>query len=293
MAVQKSTTSLESTTSLDWEDLRIFERLVEAQTLSAAARALGITHVTVARRLERLEAQFGAPLFERRPSGYRLTALGEAAYAHAQQMHAAGDAIARLRDRRSFPRAAVRISVPRTLADSFVVPNLSRIADALADVELVVITDTRLVSIAKWEADIAIRLGDTPESEMVRRKVGTMHYRLVAKIGTSPDAALIGDPDDSTGSEALWLRTHAANRPFAFRSNSQVAQYQAAIAGLGIALLPTFLRRDGDGLTVIDDRAHPPSREIALLTRREALRAPHLRRTFDALIELFRLGWQK
>lgn len=287
MAVQKITGAL------DWEDLRVFERLVEARTLSAAARALGITHVTVARRLERLEAQFGAPLFERRPSGYRLTALGEAAHAHAQQMHAAGDAIARLRERQSFPRTVVRISAPRALADSFVVPNLGSIAAALADIELVVITDTRLVSIAKWEADIAIRLGETPESEMVRRKVGAIHYRLVAAAGTPKGASLIGDPDDSTGAEALWLRAYAGDRPFAFRSNSQVAQYQAAIAGLGIALLPTFLPRNGDGLIIIDDRAYPPPRDIALISRRDGLRAPHLRRTFDALVDLFRLNWKR
>jgi len=287
MTVQKLTDAL------DWEDLRVFERLVEARTLSAAARALGITHVTVARRLERLEAQFGAPLFERRPSGYRLTALGEAAYTHAQQMHTAGDAIARLRERRSFPRTIVRISVPRTLADSFVVPNLGSIAAALGDIELVIITDTRLVSIAKWEADIAIRLGQTPDSDMVRRKVGSIDYQLLAKAGTPRDAPLIGDPDDNTGAEAIWLQTYASDRPFAFRSNSQVAQYQAAIAGLGIALLPTFLRRDGDGLVAIDDRACPPPRDITLLSRRDALRAPHLRRTVDALVDLFRLNWKK
>ena len=287
MVVQKLTAGLA------WDDLRVFERLVEAGTLSGAARALGITHVTVARRLERLEAQFGAPLFERRPSGYRLTALGEAAHIHAKQMHAAGDAIASLRERQSFPRTPVRISVPRTLADTFLVPNLGSIAAALADIEMVVVTDTRLVSIAKWEADIAIRLGDTPDGEMVRRKVGTNHYRLLAHPDTPKDAPLIGDPDDSTGAEALWLRSFAGDRPFAFRSNSQVAQYRAAIGGLGIALLPTFLRQDGDGLVVIDDRAFPPPRDIALLSRREALRAPHRRRTFDALADLFRLYWKR
>jgi len=168
MAVQKITDGL------DWGDLRIFEKLAEAQTLSATARALGITHVTVARRLERLEAQFGAPLFERRPTGYRLTALGQAAHDYATQMSVAGDAIARLREQRPSPRRAVRISVPRTLADRFLVPKLATVAGALRDIELVIVTETRLVSVAKWEADIVIRLGPVEDSAMVRRKVGTI-----------------------------------------------------------------------------------------------------------------------
>jgi DNA-binding transcriptional LysR family regulator len=287
VAVQKITDGL------DWDDLRVFEKLVEAQTLSAAARALGITHVTVARRLERLESRFGAPLFERRQSGYRLTALGQAAHDHARQMSAAGDAIARLRDQQPSPRHAVRISVPRTLADRFLVPNLATIAEALREIELVIVTDTRLVSVAKWEADIAIRLGPVEDSKMVRRKVGTIRYRLVARAGSPADGPLVGDPDDSTGAEALWLRARAGDRPFAFRSNSQVAQYEAAVAGLGVALLPTFLLRDGDGLVGVDDKTFPPSRDISVLSRREALRAPHLRRTFDALVDLFRLNWDK
>lgn len=285
MAVQKLTDGL------DWDDLRIFEKLVEAQTLSATARALGITHVTVARRLERLEARFGAPLFERRSSGYHLTALGQAAHDHSRQMRDAGDAISRLREQRPSPRHAVRISVPRTLADRFLVPSLATVAEALRDIQLVVITDSRLVSVAKWEADVAIRLGPVEDSTMVRRKVGAIRYRLVARAGTPANGPLIGDPDDSTGAEALWLRARAGDRPFAFRSNSQVAQYEAAVAGLGVALLPTFLLRDGDGLVGVDDKDFPPPRDISVLSRREALRTPHLRRAFDALVDLFRVNW--
>ena len=62
---------------------------------------------------------------------------------------------------------------------------------------------------------------------------------------------------------------------------------------IGNPVLPTYLRRDGDGLMVVDDKAFPATREVFLLSRREALRAPHLRRVFDALTELFQSTWPR
>jgi len=281
----------EFTDEIDWEDLRIFDRLAEAGTLSAAARSLGVTHATVARRVDRLEGQFGAPLFTRRQAGYRLTALGEALHFQVARMSAAGPAIAALRHEQQALSGTVRISVPRSIADTFLVPNLAAVRDALAGLSLEVITESRVVSIARWETDIAIRLGRSEDSAVVRRKVGAIRYRLFSRDGERLPG-FVGYPAEDETTEAAWLRRHAEGRPIVFQSNSQVAQHAAAAAGLGMALLPTFLVRPGDGLELLDDRNFPPDREVALLSRREALRAPPIRRVFDALVELFRLRWE-
>ena len=62
---------------MDWDDIRYFTVLARSGSLSSAARTLGVTHVTVARRIDRLETQRKVKLFDRRQSGYRLTTAGE------------------------------------------------------------------------------------------------------------------------------------------------------------------------------------------------------------------------
>lgn len=62
---------------MDWDDIRYFTVLARSGSLSSAARKLGVTHVTVARRIDRLETRRKVKLFDRRQSGYRLTIAGE------------------------------------------------------------------------------------------------------------------------------------------------------------------------------------------------------------------------
>src|SRR5438067_8396781 len=74
------------TTRLDWEDVRYFVALARHGTLSATARALRVNHATVARRTTNLEALIGRALFDRRASGYVLTAEGKAVFDEASAM---------------------------------------------------------------------------------------------------------------------------------------------------------------------------------------------------------------
>lgn len=284
MAVEKFTGSP------DWDDLRFFRALAELRTLSATARALGVTHATVARRIERLEAQFGAPLFERRPSGYSLTGLGTSVDQGVAEMQRASLAVYRMQQQGRAQLGTVRVSAPRSLSDAFLVPNMHAIRDRIAGIELTVLTESRIVSIAKWEADIAVRLGRPADGSTVARRVGAIRYRLYGR-GDMPGDVFVGFPSGDPAAEAAWLERYAADRPFSFRSNSQLAQRAAAGAGLGVALLPSFLAAGDGSLHVVDEEAFPADREVFVISRREALRRPHIRTAFDALVDIFRVGW--
>lgn len=82
------------TTTFDWEDVRFFAALAHHGSLSATARALKVQDATVLRRLTRLEAKLGSPLFIRKGRGLALTATGVAALAEAAQMEMAACALA-------------------------------------------------------------------------------------------------------------------------------------------------------------------------------------------------------
>lgn len=272
----------------DWEDLRVFRALTDAGTLSAAARALGVTHATIARRVERLETRFGVVLFDKQPSGYALTAIGREVADRVAEMHRASLEVEVLQRQERVHLGIVRISAPRSISDAFLVPHLASVRERVEGIELLVLTDTRVVSIAKWETDIALRLGRPDDGDVVARKLGVIRYRFYRRA-EAPDR-YIGYPPDDQGSEAIWLEAFAAGRPFSFRSNSQIAQQGAAMAGLGIALLPSFLA--ADGLEAVEAAAFPPDREVFLMSRREALRQAHIRTTFDALVGLFATNWR-
>jgi len=276
------------TDRLNWEDLRFFEALAENRSLSAAARQLGVTHATVARRIGHLADQFDGPLFLARSDGYALTALGEAVRMEVVQMRTSQAAILKLR-RGAATRPLVRVSVMRSLGDLFIVPGLATIAAELEEIELEFLMETRVVSLAKWEADIAIRLDVTTNSDLVGRVVGANRYRLAVAPGGRRDR-FIGFSTDDRSPQSVWMEAYAQNRSFSFRSNSMIAQRAATLAGLGVALLPHVLVA-GTGLETLETPSPPPDRRIVVLSRRQSLDTLPVRIAFDALIRLFRLGW--
>ena len=176
----------------DWDDFKILLALAKSGTLSAAARDLKVEHTTVSRRLKRFEATLGRPLFVVDRSGYRLTAFGEEVARRAALMddHA-----------RSLPDAPevgerfvgpIRLTTARTLASGYLLPRLLEFAKAHMEIELTVLADARVLSLARREADIAVRLGRPEDSDLVGSHVADIEYAYFC----SPDVAeraLAGD----------------------------------------------------------------------------------------------------
>jgi DNA-binding transcriptional LysR family regulator len=270
----------------DWEDLRHFAALAEHGTLSAAARQLGTSHVTVSRRLARLEGVLGEPLFER-GNGYVLTQRGTHVLRRARQMAASSSALA---DSLESPRRrpVVRLSVARTLGDRFLVPRLApRLAALGIEVELTM--ETRRASLVRAEADIAIRLGEPePDSTAICRRLGTISYGLFRRPDVAETASIIAPPERDQPEEWRWFWARHAGREVALRVNSQTGQLAAAEAGAGLALLPRFLVPAGGQLVEVALKPTPPDRPIWLLARASRLDVPAVRRLYDELRRIFR-----
>src|SRR5262245_7246747 len=106
---------------LDWEDVRYFVALARNGTLSATARSLRVNHTTVARRIASLEALLGRALFDRRATGYILTAAGKAVLAEGSVMDEAALAVLRRLDTSSETSGLVRLAAGRVLAERFLI----------------------------------------------------------------------------------------------------------------------------------------------------------------------------
>jgi DNA-binding transcriptional LysR family regulator len=290
-------TDKKRTADLDWEDVRSFVALARHRSLSSAARFLRVNHATVARRVARLEGLFGRPLFDRRADGYALTADGNAVLDEARAMDEAASSVRLRLDASTELHGLVRVTAGRTLAEWFLIDRLDELRRCFPAIDIELDGNTRVLSLARREADIALRFGNPKSSELAARRVGTVFFGLyvASSLRDEPDPAarlpIIGfDKDDGWIAEARWLEQHFPDRRFAFRG-SQTAQAAAARAGFGVALLPHYLAANDLRLAEVACDMPLLEREIWLLIRPDLKRVPRVRAVADYLAEVFRREW--
>ena len=283
------------TARLDWEDVRYFVELARNGTLSATARKLRDNHATVARRIANLEALLGRPLFDRRIKGYVLTAEGKAVLGEASVMDEAALYVLRRLDAGTELSGSVRLAVGRVLAERFLIDRLRAFHERYPAIDLEIIGGSRVVSLAKREADVALRYGSPKDSELVARRVARITFGLYTspayrdKLNAGQAPTFIGfDQESDFVPEAAWLAGKFGDRRFSFRTNSQTTQAAAARAGYGVALLPRYIVTVHEpDLVEVSLGGRLPERDVWLLTRRDLTKVPRVRAVADYLAEVF------
>jgi DNA-binding transcriptional LysR family regulator len=283
------------TDRLDWEDVRYFVALARQGTLAATARALRVNHATVARRIASLETLVGRILFDRRARGYVLTAEGKDVLDAANAMDQAALSVLRRLDAGTELSGLVRLAVGRVLAERFLIDRLRAFHERYPAIDLEVFGGSRVVSLAKREADVALRYGSPKDSDLVARRVSTITfgfyaspaYRDKLKAGEAP--AFIGfDEDSDFIAEAKWMARQFGNQRFSFRTNSQTTQAAAARADYGVALLPRYIVANHEpDLVEVSLGKRLPERDVWLLIRRDLAKIPRVRAVADYLVEVF------
>ena len=275
--------------ALDWEDLRVFVALARAGSLSAAARDLRISHATVGRRVAALESAVGSPLFDRRADGYALTAEGHAVLDLAAGMDERAQAILRRAGQGGGLTGTVRLTATEAVGERFLVPRLADFRRAHPGIDLELMTDHRTLSLARREADLAIRLARPEAGEMVARRLAVIAYGLYAARGAA-DAVIGYDDSLAHVPEMRWLARHAAGCRVAFRSNSLAVQIAAARAGFGRVLLPRWLAAEEPDLRALNPPAPLPEREAWLVVHRDLKDVPRVRALIDHVGGVFAAG---
>ncbi len=144
---------------IDWDDVRYFLAVARGGSVRAAAARLGVNHSTVLRRVAELETRLGARLFEKLPSGYRLTAAGEEVVDLAQQMEASSYLLeTRVFGRDQSVRGLLRVTLPPFLATHLLMPDLADFARGHPDIEIEVVSTGDVANLTNREADVAIRM---------------------------------------------------------------------------------------------------------------------------------------
>jgi DNA-binding transcriptional LysR family regulator len=234
----------------DWESLRSFAAFIDAGSLSGAARALEVTHATIGRRLQQLEQSLGAPLFSRRADDIELTCLGESVLAAARAMQEQTRQLARaLAGEDLRLEGKLRLACTDAIGTLFLAPRLPSLLERWPALDVEFAMGHQTVSLARREADLALRFARPQDGELIARPLGTMRFYL---CGTPQHVAawrrdrrtvpFVGYDDGLPDiPETRWIAAHAAGNPVRFRSSSLMAQCMAARAGVGMALLPGYL----------------------------------------------------
>ena len=236
---------------IDWDDVRYFLAVARGGSVRAAAERLGVNHATVLRRIAQLEQRLEAQMFEKRPSGYRLTAAGEEVLELAGQMEASSHQLeTRVFGRDQGVRGLLRVTMPPPLATHLLMPAIADFARLYPDIEMEILSSGELANLTNREADVAIRVVYDRKTLPLNLHglkgpdlFGAIYIardRLVAwRAGASDPIRWIvisihGVPD--------WVREGevcASGVPI--RTTDIEAQLAAARQGLGLTTLPCFV----------------------------------------------------
>lgn len=277
---------------MNWDDLRIFLQIARAGSISAAARRLGVNQSTVSRRLAAMEGNLGVRLCNRRFGGAPLTAAGEELLERAEEIGDGFDQIEREiagRDTRLSGR--LRITSTDNFLNRYLAPHLVRFARMHPVIDLELSTSYQHLSIARREADVAIRTTPKPSDTLVGRRL--FCCALAAYATPEFVATLPPDPDPGEltwigwSSEAynrLMITNHFPNANIRHWCNSQHDIVTMARAGLGVAVTGCFGADPDPGLArVYPEPITDTAMDLWVLTHPDLLRVARVRE-FTAFI---------
>jgi DNA-binding transcriptional LysR family regulator len=277
----------------DWDDLRLILAVFREGTLSGAARRLGVTHSTVFRRLGAIEEQVGVRLFERFRDGYSPTPAGETAAAAAVRLE---DEVLTLERKLSGqdlrPSGVVRIATTDTLG-AILMRHLPAMRALHPEIQLEIVISNAMANLTRREAEIAIRPTPDPPELLVGRRVADIAHAIYGSRAylsrhhgnDLPAHDWIGLDDALAGTViGRWMLENLRAARMACRVDALPALRDAAVAGLGLALLPCYVGDLVPGLRRVTSKAlTEPRSALWLLTHDDLKRTARIRATLDFL----------
>lgn len=284
-----------------WDLYQSLHAVLRTGSLSAAARARGLTQPTLGRHIEALEQNLGAPLFLRSPRGLAPTELALMLQAHLEEMASA--AASALRDASGAAdgsRGVVRLAASDIAGVEILPPILASFRAQYPDIQIELVLSNKIEDLSRRDADIAVRMVRPTQGSLVARKVGTTRLSFfaspdyIARNGAPQDFDDLGARHTLIGFdrmrpsvallEKIDLDREIDRELFDFRSDNEVAQLAAVRAGLGVAAVQQTLARRS-GLIPVMANTFSFEMEIWVAMHENLKGSKRMRLMFDHLVE--------
>lgn len=268
----------------DWDDVRVMRAVAEAGSLSGAARALGVNHATVLRRVSSFEQATGVTVFDRTARGYRVAPRRGRIIAAMQAMEEAALGVARALDAARAPLAGtVRVTSTDTLCLTVLAPIVARLMSAAEGLTIELNAQNQPADLGRLDADIAVRPALELPAGLVGARAGRLRFSVYAAPGGEAGWLGFGGTLHRSAPSA-WLDRNVGKAEIAGRADSFPVLREMAAAGQGRAILPCVLG-DGDRRLVrIDDILPQMHVDVWVASHADLAQVPRIRAVRDMLL---------
>ena len=283
----------------NWDLYRSFLAVIEAGSLSAAARELGLAQPTLGRHIDALEAALGYALFVRSQHGYLPTEQALQLKPYARALAATASAFLRAASATDDePRGTVRITASEIVACEVLPPILALLHQRYSGLQIELAVSNRVQDLLRREADIAVRMLRPAQQALVARRIGAIdlgldaHRDYLARRGTPgtiaelPSHALIGYDHESTFIRLIKHHLGDLTRSmFALRTDSDLAQLAAMRAGFGIGVCQVRIAARDPALVRVLPKDFAVGRELWLAMHEDLRDSKRCAVVFSALVD--------
>ena len=252
---------------LDWDKLRIFHTAAESGSFTHAAEKLGMSQSAVSRQISALEEDLSLKLFIRHARGLVLTEVGEQLFRTAHRMHWELQQVeTQMSESQDVPTGPLLVTTTVGLGSTWLSSRIHEFLMLYPDIQIEIKLNDAELDLAMREADVAIRLHRPNQSEMIQRKLFTVHNHFYASkqylvtygepqnVEELDNHRIItfGEPVPSYLGDINYIerlgRPDSSPRRSAMKVNAIYGMMQAAAAGIGIAMLPDYVTEGQDKL---------------------------------------------
>jgi DNA-binding transcriptional LysR family regulator len=264
---------------MDWDKLKVFHAAADAGSFTHAGEQLNLSQSAVSRQVSALEQELGVSLFHRHARGLILTEQGELLYRTAHDVFLKLEAArAKLTDSRERPHGELRVTTAQGIGNHWLTPRLGEFIDLFPEIRVTLITTDEELDLSMREADVAIRLRQPTQPDLIQRKLFSVHFHAYAspeylkRFGTPTKfeeldkhriVLLGGSIVPSYLQNRNWLievgRDGKDPRQAQITISNILGVLRACQRGLGIALLPDYLVEENGGLVQLFTEEDAPA----------------------------------
>jgi DNA-binding transcriptional LysR family regulator len=239
--------------------IKVFVQVVESGSFSAASERLGISRAAASKYISQLEEHLGGRLLNRTTRHVSTTESGRMYFERCKEilhiMEEADDMVSGLS---GTPKGTLRISAPSLFAERHVMPLISDFTKMYPGVKVEIMVSDRYVDLVDEGYDLAIRVSGSEDSDLIARRLARCRHVLIASPDYLKNAPPLTNPEDLANHACLlYAYTEGGRWPLSkngtdhsvkitpvMTSNNPGVLLEAAIAGMGISIMPTFIASD-------------------------------------------------